>query len=64
MPQKSNIIGTKTVSGEVHIFDLNLHPSRPASDTPSHSITRLSALLEENNPMLKGDHYTFKTLSV
>ena len=35
MPQKSNIIGTKTVSGEVHIFDLNLHPSRPASDTPS-----------------------------
>lgn len=29
MPQKSNIIATKTVSGEVHLFDYIKHPAKP-----------------------------------
>jgi len=29
MPQKYNIIASKTVSGEIHIFDFYKHPSRP-----------------------------------
>lgn len=29
MPQKSNLIATKTVSGQIHIFDLNNHPAEP-----------------------------------
>jgi histone-binding protein RBBP4 len=32
MPQKSNIIATKTITGEVHIFDCNFHPPTPDSD--------------------------------
>ncbi len=32
MPQCMNIIATKTVSGEVHIFDYYKHPSKPAND--------------------------------
>ena len=29
MPNKNNIIASKTVSGEVHIFDYHKHPSKP-----------------------------------
>ena len=29
MPQKYNIIATKTVTGELHIFDYFKHPSKP-----------------------------------
>jgi len=32
MPQKPNIIATKTVSGEVHIFDTSKHPAKPEND--------------------------------
>lgn len=32
MPKYSNIIATKTVSGEVHIFDYHKHPSVPTND--------------------------------
>ena len=31
MPQKYNIIATKTISGEVHIFDYTQHPTIPVS---------------------------------
>lgn len=30
MPQSHNVIATKTVSGEVHLFDYFKHPTRPA----------------------------------
>ena len=29
MPQSHNIIATKTVSGEVHIYDYFKHPAKP-----------------------------------
>ena len=32
MPQSNNIIATKTISGEVHIFDYFKHPSKPQND--------------------------------
>ena len=32
-PQNSFWIATKTVSGEVHVFDYSKHPSQPADDT-------------------------------
>ena len=32
MPQETNIIATKTVSGEVHVFDYFKHPSEPSTD--------------------------------
>ena len=32
MPQKRNIIATKTVSGEIHIFDYFKHPVNPEND--------------------------------
>ena len=32
MPQCMNIIATKTISGEVHIFDYFKHPSKPLND--------------------------------
>mmetsp|Transcript_19715 Transcript_19715/g.18782 ORF Transcript_19715/g.18782 Transcript_19715/m.18782 type:complete len:119 (+) Transcript_19715:376-732(+) len=32
MPQSHNIIATKTVSGEVHIFDYFKHPTKPSND--------------------------------
>ena len=32
MPQNPTIIATKSVSGEVHIFDYLKHPSQPTSD--------------------------------
>jgi WD40 repeat protein len=31
MPQSHNLIATKTVSGEVHIFDYQKHPSFPVN---------------------------------
>ncbi|GBC05864.1 hypothetical protein RclHR1_06480014 [Rhizophagus clarus] len=32
MPQDQNIIATKTVTGDVYIFDLTKHPSRPLAE--------------------------------
>lgn len=32
MPQKFNVIATKTISGEVHIFDYTQHPTKPEND--------------------------------
>jgi len=32
MPQKRNIIATKTNSGEIHIFDYHKHPTVPEND--------------------------------
>ena len=32
MPQDQNIIATKTVTGDVYIFDLTKHPSRPLTE--------------------------------
>ena len=32
MPQKFNVIATKTVSGEVHVFDYTQHPTKPEND--------------------------------
>ena len=32
MPQKRNIIATKTITGEVHIFDYFKHPTQPEND--------------------------------
>jgi len=29
MPQKYNIIASKTVGGEIHIFDYTKHPTKP-----------------------------------
>lgn len=31
MPQKYNVIATKTTSGEVHVFDYSQHPATPVS---------------------------------
>ena len=33
MPQKYNIIATKTISGEIHIFDYFKHPTKPSDLT-------------------------------
>jgi len=30
MPQSHNVVAAKTVSGEVHVFDMYRHPTRPA----------------------------------
>ncbi len=32
MPQKCNVIATKTISGEVHVFDYTMHHSKPKDD--------------------------------
>jgi len=32
MPQKTNIVATKTILGEVHIFDYHKHPMTPEND--------------------------------
>jgi histone-binding protein RBBP4 len=32
MPQRSNIIATKTVSGEIHLFDYFKHPTKPSDN--------------------------------
>ena len=32
MPQSHNIIASKTISGEVHIFDYFKHPTKPSTD--------------------------------
>jgi len=31
MPQKYNVIATKTPNGEVHVFDYSQHPATPVS---------------------------------
>lgn len=31
MPQKYNVIATKTTSGEVHVFDYSQHPATPVN---------------------------------
>ena len=42
MPQSHNIIATKTVSGEVHVFDQFRHPNRPSNMTEVKPNLRLS----------------------
>ena len=32
MPQNQNIIATKTVAGDVYIFDLTKHPPKPVAE--------------------------------
>ena len=32
LPQKFNVIATKTTSGEVHVFDYTQHPTKPEND--------------------------------
>lgn len=34
MPQSHNLIATKTVTGEVHLWDLFRHPSKPEQAKP------------------------------
>jgi len=46
MPQKPNIIATKTNIGEVHIFDYNKHPSCP-TDSAVRPELRLTGHTEE-----------------
>jgi len=46
MPQSSNIIATKTVKGEVHIFDYFKHASRPTDNVVKPEL-RLSGHNEE-----------------
>lgn len=38
MPQSQNVIATKTISGEVHIFDYFKHGSRPSNDEVKPSL--------------------------
>lgn len=40
-PHKYNVIATKTVSGEVHIFDYSKHPSRPENTEVARPELRL-----------------------
>ncbi len=46
MPQTSNIIATKTVKGEIHIFDYHKHPSKP-TDSAVKPELRLTGHTEE-----------------
>lgn len=39
MPQNPDIIATKTVMGEVYIFDRTKHPSQPTSDVCKPDMT-------------------------
>jgi WD40 repeat protein len=39
MPQKPDLIATKTVTGEVFIFDRTKHPSKPTNDICKPDIT-------------------------
>jgi histone-binding protein RBBP4 len=32
MPQKPNLIATRTQKGEIHLFDYVKHPIKPAND--------------------------------
>ncbi|KRX11252.1 WD40-repeat-containing domain [Pseudocohnilembus persalinus] len=47
-PSKTNVIATRTVSGEVHLFDYTKHPTKPENNTPRPDM-RLQGL--------KGDGY-------
>lgn len=39
MPQKPDLIATKTVMGEVYIFDRTKHPSQPTNEDCNPNIT-------------------------
>lgn len=59
MPQKYNIIATKTVSGEVHIFDYTQHPAEPENENVSKPQVRLVGHKQEGygvswNPKKEG----------
>jgi len=47
MPQNQTVIATKTVSGEVYIFDCTKHPSVPDKDGMSHPDIRLQGHTKE-----------------
>ena len=40
MPQSSNLIATKTTSGEVHLFDFFKHPSKVSSHEGEKSVAK------------------------
>jgi histone-binding protein RBBP4 len=59
MPQSHNIIATKTVSGEIHIFDQFKHPTRPTNMTEVKPNLKLSGHQREGyglswNPTKEG----------
>lgn len=59
MPQKFNIIATKTISGEVHIFDYTQHPAEPENENVSKPNLRLLGQKQEGyglswNPKKEG----------
>jgi histone-binding protein RBBP4 len=33
MPQSHNLVATKTISGEVHLWDMFKHPSKPVNNS-------------------------------
>lgn len=39
MPQNPDLIATKTVMGEVYVFDRTKHPSQPTNDVCKPDIT-------------------------
>lgn len=47
MPQKQDIIATKTVSGDVYIFDRTKHPSKPLSDGTCQPELKLRGHIKE-----------------
>jgi histone-binding protein RBBP4 len=59
MPQNCCVIATKTVSGEVHIFDYTKHPSMPGPNAPVNPDLRLVGQAKEGyglswNPLRQG----------
>lgn len=59
MPDNPCVIATKTVSGEVHIFDYTKHPSQPAAGTLPNPELRLRGQTKEGyglawNPKRRG----------
>ncbi|CAG8476312.1 14164_t:CDS:10 [Gigaspora margarita] len=53
MPQKQDIIATKTVSGDVYIFDRTKHPSKPLSDGTCQPELKLRGHIKEG-PLKEG----------
>ncbi|RKP25482.1 WD40-repeat-containing domain protein [Syncephalis pseudoplumigaleata] len=47
MPQNPDVIATKTVSGEVHVFDRTKHPSQPAANAVAAPEIRLQGHTKE-----------------
>lgn len=41
MPQDELVVATKTISGEVHVFDISKHESKPKEDGPAQPNIRL-----------------------